>query len=69
MALLFCQQQKMEILKEKIQEAEHFCDSYYQQFPKSTLVEKKQAIREKVLPLIQVKFQINFAQCCPGLYH
>ncbi|KAK6107555.1 Tetratricopeptide repeat family protein [Brugia pahangi] len=43
----------MDVLEEKIKETERFRDCYYQQFPKSTLEEKKQAVREKVLPLIQ----------------
>ncbi|EFO26739.1 TTC5 protein [Loa loa] len=43
----------MDVLEEKIKEAECFRDGFYQHFPKSTLEEKKQAVREKVLPLIQ----------------
>uniref|UniRef100_A0A0R3RYS6 TPR_REGION domain-containing protein n=1 Tax=Elaeophora elaphi TaxID=1147741 RepID=A0A0R3RYS6_9BILA len=43
----------MEILEEKIKEAERFRDGYYQHFPNCTLTEKKRAVREKVLPLIQ----------------
>ncbi|KAL3985188.1 Tetratricopeptide repeat family protein [Acanthocheilonema viteae] len=43
----------MEVLEEKIKEAERFRDSYYQNFSKGTLTEKKRAVREKVLPLIQ----------------
>ncbi|MCP9262404.1 Tetratricopeptide repeat protein 5 [Dirofilaria immitis] len=43
----------MEVLEEKIKEAKHFRDSYYQYFPNSTSAEKCQAVREKVLPLIE----------------
>ncbi|CAG9531155.1 unnamed protein product [Cercopithifilaria johnstoni] len=50
----------MEVLEEKIKEAERFRDDYYQHFPKCTLIEKRQAVREKVLPLIQdIPLDIN----------
>lgn len=54
----------MEILEEKIKEAERFRDGFYVHFPKCTLMEKRRALRERVLPLIQVKFHFMYSSSC-----
>ncbi|KHN76562.1 Tetratricopeptide repeat protein 5 [Toxocara canis] len=43
----------MEILTEKIKEAERFRDRYYEDHPSSTVAEKSKAVKEKVIPLLQ----------------
>lgn len=45
----------MESLEQKIQEAEEFRDKYFLHHPGSVdSVEKQKAVREKILPLLQV---------------
>lgn len=44
----------MDVLKEKIKEAEQFRDRYYEYHPGSKFADKSKAVREKVIPLLQV---------------
>uniref|UniRef100_F1L7P0 Tetratricopeptide repeat protein 5 n=1 Tax=Ascaris suum TaxID=6253 RepID=F1L7P0_ASCSU len=43
----------MDVLKEKIKEAEQFRDRYYEYHPGSKFADKSKAVREKVIPLLQ----------------
>ncbi|VDM39908.1 unnamed protein product [Toxocara canis] len=50
----------MEILTEKIKEAERFRDRYYEDHPSSTVAEKSKAVKEKVIPLLQANFYLLY---------
>ncbi|VDK28539.1 unnamed protein product, partial [Anisakis simplex] len=43
----------MDVLMERIKEAEHFRDRYFKEHPNSTLAEKSKSVRERVIPLLQ----------------
>lgn len=55
-----CERNIMDIVENKIKEAQDFRDHYFIEHPKATPAERTRAVREKVLPLIQVCSQSNF---------